>query len=133
MVTKTDFSKPRTASHHRLHLKDPSLGLIALSNRDTRMTDVISLDNTEHMNDAPHPDNNENLMAQEEEMNGVKEEKEIMKSGRAKKRERPQNSSEAGITEVENMNDVGILEENSMGKDEANLTDVALKQEVWRR
>lgn len=93
------------------------------------MTDVINLDNTEPMNDVPCLDDKENL----KQMNGVTEEKETKKTGRTRKRERPQKSSEAGITEVENMNDVGILEDGSTGRGEANMTDVALKQEVWRR
>lgn len=97
------------------------------------MTDVMSLDSTEHMNEAPHLDDKEDLQTQEEKMNGVTEEKETKKSGRTRKRERPQESSEAGITEVENMNEVGSLEDDLTEKDGANLTDVALKQEVWRR
>lgn len=108
---------------HRLHLKNPSLGLIIPSNRDARMTDVISLGNTEHMKHK----------TQDEKMNGVKEEKETKKTDRTRKRETPQKSSEASITVVENMNDVGNLEDGSKEKDGANLTDVTLKQEVWRR
>lgn len=97
------------------------------------MTDIISLDSTEQMNDAPHLDDEENLEAQDEGMNGVTEDEETKKTSRTRKRERPQKSSEAGITEVENMNDVGNLEDDVTEKDEDNLTDVALKQEVWRR
>ncbi|XP_026784394.3 nexilin isoform X1 [Pangasianodon hypophthalmus] len=93
------------------------------------MTDVISLDNTRHKKDTTHLANKENHKTQEEKMKGLTEEKETKKTGRAKKRERPQKSSEAGITEVANMNDVGILEDDLTEKTGANLTDVALKQE----
>ncbi|TTM04436.1 Nexilin [Bagarius yarrelli] len=62
-------------------------------------------------------------------MNGVTEKKETKTTGRTRKRERPQKSLEAGITEVNNMNDVGNLEDDMTEKDEANLTDVVLKQE----
>lgn len=113
-------------------MKDLSLDLVILSSRDARMTDVIRLDNTKHMKEEPHLDDKENLKTREEKMNGVTGEKE-KKTSRARKRERPQKSSEAGITEVENVNDVGNLEEDSMGQGHANLTDVALKQEVQRR
>lgn len=109
--------------HHRLHLKDPSLGLFIPSNRNTRMTDVISLDKAKHINKK----------TQEEKMNCVTEEKETKKAVKTRKRERPQKSSEAGITEVANMNEVGNFEDISTEKGEANLTDVALKQEVWKR
>lgn len=94
------------------------------------MTDIISLDGTEHMNDAPQLDDKENLETPDEKMNGITEEKEMKKTSRTRKRERPEKSLEAGITEVENMNDVGNLEDDGMEKGEDNLTDVALKQEV---
>lgn len=116
--------------HHRLPLKDPSLGLVITSNRDATMADVMSLDNAEHMNEMTHLKDAEESKTQVEEMNGVKEEKETKKVGRTRKRERPQKSSDVGITEVDNMNDVGDLEDE-VTEDGANLTDVALKQEVW--
>ncbi|KAF4072662.1 hypothetical protein AMELA_G00265560 [Ameiurus melas] len=114
---------------NRLQLKDPSLGLVIPSNRDARMADVVSLDSTEHANEAAHLDDTENLTTQEEEMNGVTEETETKKTGRTRKRERPQKSSDAGITEVKNVNDVGNFEDDSTETGGANPTDVALKQE----
>ncbi|XP_060738203.1 nexilin isoform X1 [Tachysurus vachellii] len=92
------------------------------------MADVMSLDNAEHMNKMTHLEDAEESKTQVEEMNGVKEEKETKKVGRTRKRERPQKSSDIGITEVDNMNDVGDLEDE-VTEDGANLTDVALKQE----
>ncbi|XP_062854914.1 nexilin isoform X2 [Trichomycterus rosablanca] len=98
------------------------------------MTDVISLDSTEnHEEDAGTTENilHEDCETQEEEINGVQDpaEEETETSGRTRKRERPQKSEEAVITEVENMNDVGELEDKPDKKDETNLTDVAMKQE----
>lgn len=87
------------------------------------MTDVISLSKTEHTK----------RKTQDKEMNGVTEEKETKKTDRTRKRERLQKSSEASITEVKNMNEVGNLQDNLTEKGGANLTDVAFKQEVWRR
>ncbi|XP_053481917.1 nexilin isoform X1 [Ictalurus furcatus] len=81
------------------------------------MTDIVS-----------HLDDTKNLATQEE-MNGVTEEAETKKTGRTRKRERPQKSSDAGITEVKNMNDVGTFEDGSTETGGANPTDVALKQE----
>lgn len=86
------------------------------------MTDIVS-----------HLDDTENPTTQEEEMNGVTEEADTKKTGRTRKRERPQKSSDAGITEVRNMNDVGTFEDGSTETGGADPTDVALKQEVWRR
>ncbi|XP_047011701.1 nexilin isoform X3 [Ictalurus punctatus] len=82
------------------------------------MTDIVS-----------HLDDTENPTTQEEEMNGVTEEADTKKTGRTRKRERPQKSSDAGITEVRNMNDVGTFEDGSTETGGADPTDVALKQE----
>lgn len=87
------------------------------------MTDVISLSKTEHTK----------RKTQDKEMNGITEEKETKKTDRTRKRERLQKSSEASITEVKNMNEVGNLQDDLTEKGGANLTDVAFKQEVWRR
>lgn len=87
------------------------------------MTDVISLSKTEHTK----------RKTQDKEMNGITEEKETKKTDRMRKRERLQKSSEASITEVKNMNEVGNLQDDLTEKGGANLTDVAFKQEVWRR
>ncbi|XP_060786928.1 nexilin isoform X2 [Neoarius graeffei] len=83
------------------------------------MTDVISLSKTEHTK----------RKTQDKEMNGITEEKETKKTDRMRKRERLQKSSEASITEVKNMNEVGNLQDDLTEKGGANLTDVAFKQE----
>lgn len=77
---------------------------------------------------------------QEAEINGVANLPEETKStaskgqtkmtGKTRKQERPQKNPDASITEVDNMNDVGNLMDDSAENMMANLTDVALKQEV---
>ncbi|KAG7332783.1 hypothetical protein KOW79_004617 [Hemibagrus wyckioides] len=111
----------------RLHLKDPSPCIT--SNRDAKMTDVMSLDNAEQVSDVTQLEDAKESTTQEEDMNGITEEKDTKKESRTRKRERPQKSSEVSLTEVDNMYDVGNVEDKVTEKDEANLTDVALKQE----
>ncbi|KAI4872329.1 hypothetical protein NFI96_027757, partial [Prochilodus magdalenae] len=118
------------------------------------MADVMSMpgvstqNNTENISDTEiHSDEvkdtaeieDEGGETQEAEMNGVANLPEETKStasteqtkttGKARKRERPQKSSDASITVVDNMNDVGGLADDTEEIDVANMTDVALKQE----
>ncbi|XP_058244904.1 nexilin isoform X3 [Hemibagrus wyckioides] len=93
------------------------------------MTDVMSLDNAEQVSDVTQLEDAKESTTQEEDMNGITEEKDTKKESRTRKRERPQKSSEVSLTEVDNMYDVGNVEDKVTEKDEANLTDVALKQE----
>ncbi|XP_017577868.1 nexilin isoform X2 [Pygocentrus nattereri] len=94
------------------------------------MTDVMSMPAVTAQNQTERVDDTA-------EMNGVgnlpeetKSSKEQTKTtDKARKRERPQKNTDASITEVDNMNDVGNLVDDAAEMDVANMTDVALKQE----
>ncbi|XP_026882052.1 nexilin isoform X6 [Electrophorus electricus] len=76
-----------------------------------------------------------NRLAREADVNGEANLPEETKSaaskktGRVRKGERAQKDTEASITEVETMNDVGNLSDEKAEKNVANMTDIALKQE----
>ena len=103
------------------------------------MTDVMSMSAVTAQNQTERVDDT-GCETQEAEMNGVANLPEETKStaskeqtkttGKARKRERPQKNADASITEVDNMNDVGNLADDTAETDVANVTDVALKQEV---
>ncbi|KAL7884535.1 hypothetical protein AOLI_G00073050 [Acnodon oligacanthus] len=102
------------------------------------MTDVMSMPAVTAQNQTERVDDT-GCETQEAEMNGVANLPEETKStvskeqtkttGKARKRERPQKTTDASITEVDNVNDVGNLADDAAEMDVANMTDVALKQE----
>ncbi|XP_036435479.1 nexilin isoform X2 [Colossoma macropomum] len=102
------------------------------------MTDVMSMPAVTAQNNTERVDDT-GCETQEAEMNGVANLPKKTKStapkeqtkttGKARKRERPQMNTDASITEVDNMNDVGNLADDAAETNVANMTDVALKQE----